>query len=135
VVLVIIATALVNVGLGFALAVYVARRYQLLVVDSNDPSLGAAGWPERWSGAEATGNPAELREIAAAAAKAASVAESAVRHPISAVATGDSQGPAGQQVRDPTTAEAESVSVKGLQKKVEQYHQQLAEVEALLGKK
>lgn len=134
-VLVIILTALLNVGLGFALAVYVARRHELLVVGSTDPSLGAAGWGERSSGAEAPGNPAELRDIAAAATKATSVAESAARCPVSAAATGNSKGSAGQQVQGPTAANAEAVSVKGLQKKVEQYHQQLAEVEALLGKK
>ena len=134
-VLVIIATAFLNVGLGFVLAVYVARRHQLLMVGSTDSSLGAAGWRERLSGAAATGGPAELPEIAAAAAKATSVAESAARGSVSAAAIGDSRGPAGEHVRSATTAEAEAGSVKGLQKKVEQYHQQLAEVEAVLAKK
>ncbi len=96
---VIIATALLNVGLGFALAVYVARRHQLLVAGNTDSSLSAA------------------------------------QPPVSATATGNSQRPAGEPLRGPTTAEAGAVSVKGLQKKVEQYHQQLAEVEALLDKK
>ena len=83
-VLVIIATALVNVGLGFALAIYAARRYP-----------GAAGGGGLSSGTEAAGMPAGSSE----------------------------------------TAEADAGSVEGLQKKVEQYHQQLAEVEAMLGTK
>jgi len=65
---VIIAIALLNVGLGFALAVYVARRHQLLVAGSTDSSLWAA------------------------------------HRPVSAAATGNSKGPAGEPLRGPTTA-------------------------------
>jgi hypothetical protein len=95
VVLVVIASALVNVGLGFALAVYAARRYQLLTAGSTVFSPGTAGGGGLSSGAEAAGKPAGVSGI----------------------------------------ADADAGSVKGLQKKVEEFHQQLAEVEAILGKK
>ena len=82
-VLVIIASALVNVGLGFALAMYAARRYQLLTAGNTvfSPGAEAAGMPAGSSGT------------------------------------------------------ADAGSVEGLQKKVEEFHQQLAEVEAMLGTK
>jgi hypothetical protein len=95
VVLLIIVSALVNVGLGFALAMYAARRYQLTAVGGTVFSPGAAGGEGLSAGAEAAGIPA---------------------------------GP-------PETAETDAASVEGLQKKVEQYHQQLADVEAKLSTK
>jgi len=133
VVLVIIATALLNVGLGFALAVYAARRHQLMTVDGMESSPGRPGGPELPSSPVKAGQPVNLQEILDAANAATSLLEPPMKRPVAA-ANAESPALAAGEGNSPAPAEADAGTVKGLQKKVENYHQQLAEVEALLGK-
>ena len=97
-VLVIIATAVVNVGLGFALAVYAARRSQLLVTGGAGSAPGAAfgSWP--------------------------------------LLAAGPDGAPASSAELGPSSPEIDAAMVEGLQEKVEEFHQQLTDAEAVIAK-
>jgi hypothetical protein len=95
--LVIVATAVLNLGLGFALAIYASRRYQLLAMGgANSPPDAVFGFRP-----SPTADPAST--------------------------------PAPSAEAEPAPADMDGASVEGLQKKVEEFHQQLTDVEAVIG--